>query len=81
MFKMCIIGLTLYGKEESDRLDKLEQDPQSGGQKKEGEVVELTKFIFKDRNLDNMLFNKEGNQNIGLVIKSSDGKASYQINT
>ena len=30
-FKMCIVGMTLYGKEESDRLDKLELEPASGG--------------------------------------------------
>jgi len=48
-FKMVIIGQTLYGKEESDALDK-HQLVNTGKKetKKEGEVVELTKFVFKD---------------------------------
>lgn len=45
---MCIIGLTLYGKEESDRLDKLNAGNQKKEIKKEGEIMELTKFVFKD---------------------------------
>ena len=31
VFKMCIIGNTLYGKEESDKLDKLDQEPVTEG--------------------------------------------------
>lgn len=46
---MCIIGLTLYGKDESDKLDKMAE---IGVKKKEiknaEDVVELTSFVFKD---------------------------------
>jgi len=48
-FKMVIIGQTLYGKEESDALDKLELvNAGQKASKKEGEIMELTKFVFKD---------------------------------
>lgn len=50
-FKMSVIGDELYGKEESDRLEKAiknEAETNKVVLAKPDEQLELTKFVFKD---------------------------------